>query len=183
MKFENWCAILTSLFFALSALTMGFAQIKTSSATDLIIDSIIGYENSRIISDEEVKMMILETDRWIIQTSTQVNTNYACLGAILAERTEPFNRTLYGELLYHCIPQNFSIETIDFGTIENFNPSEPISSFNDKLNKIGNLRIWAIWLQGSSVIFFTLGVACLIFLIKKKVLDFSNKRRTSRDGR
>src|SRR3989344_6206543 len=175
MKFEIWMSIFMALFFAISALLMAVAQIKNGEAADKILDSVINYENAKVVSDIELRQLLMVINRLLIANSQQINQNYGCLGTILAEKMEPFNQTLYEDIKNTCFYGNISLN-ITYPELNQTMFENPIESYLHEIDNIWHLRRQAIRWQFGSIISFILGMACFIFLVEKKVIDFSMRR-------
>ena len=175
MKFENLMIALVSVFFGISALTMGIAQFKNSEVGDMVLESIVDYENFKIISDYQTRQMLLVTDQLLITNSQQINRNYACLVIILAERMTPFNRTEYEQISRECISSDMKLDFTHPDS--NISITDPLETYSKKIDEIWRLRRQAVWWQFGSIISFILGIACFILLTEKKVIDFSIKKK------
>ena len=165
--FEGWMVFFITLFFAISSIFLGISQTRNNEATDLVLESVISYENQRIFSDLDIKSLILLNSQQSAKLSEQVNTNYGCLISILAERMEPFDRELYDLAINTC---KLNISKINYPAKTNYT-SNPIQEYTDKIEEIYDLRgkakTWQFW----STISFMFALASFVLILEKRFIE------------
>jgi len=176
MKFETWMSLFMALFFAVSAITMATAQIKGGEAIDKTLDIIINYENAKIVTNSQLKHFLLATNQLLIINAQLINKNHGCLGTVFAEKMKPFNQSLYEDMKNSCFYDDMDLN-ITYPDLNQTVFEEPIKSYLNEIKGISTLRKQAMWWQYGSIISFIFGIACFIFLIEKKVIDFSIGRK------